>query len=473
MMGLARRFLCLVFCLLPAVAISQHSIPLGVKNVLNHRQLPDDSLSLYVENLNTGKVVIAWNEDVARNPASVMKLLTTLIALENLGPTYTWKTEMYLQGDIEGDTLNGDLLLKGYGDPFLVTERLWSLLRSLRRAGIREIDGDLLLDDSHFNVENYDPGAFDNQPLRAYNVAPNALLMNFQVVRFQFEPDVSNAMIKMRLDPELDNLQVVNRLSLRNGQCGGFQRGITITPNESVDRMIFSGAFPSGCRGYAMDRAVLDHNAFAFGLIKSLWRDMGGEITGDWRNVIVPENAKPLVTFESPPLTEIISRVNKHSNNVMARQLVYTLAAEELGPPGTSDKGKEVVSRWLAKRQLDFPELNFDNGAGLSRISRLTARHMGELLRYAWHSPLMPEFVASMSLSGVDGTLARRFRDDSLTGVAHMKTGSLDHVSAIAGYVQAQSGDRFIVVAMQNYHNVHRGTGDEVHKALLRWVHAL
>lgn len=466
-------FLCLIVAVLPVPADAQNSIPLGVKNVLNHRQLPDDSLSLYVENLRTGKVVIGWHEDEPRNPASVMKLLTTLIALENLGPTYTWKTEVYLLGEVEGGTLNGDLLLKGYGDPFLVTERLWSLLRALRRAGITTIDGDLLLDDSYFDTGNYDPGAFDNQPLRAYNVAPNALLMNFQVVRFQFEPDVAGAMINLHLDPELENLQVVNQLSLKNGRCGGYQRGITITPNESVDRMIFSGAFPTGCRTYAMDRAVLDHNAFAFGLVKALWREMGGEITGGWRNVITPEDAEPLVSYESPPLTEIISRVNKHSNNVMARQLVYTLAAEQLGAPGTSGKGKQVVSAWLAERQFDFAELNFENGAGLSRNSRLTARHMGELLRYAWHSPLMPEFVASMSLSGVDGTLARRFREDSLTGIAHMKTGSLDHVSSIAGYVQARSGDRFIVVALQNYQNVHRGTGDEVHTALLRWVQAL
>jgi D-alanyl-D-alanine carboxypeptidase/D-alanyl-D-alanine-endopeptidase (penicillin-binding protein 4) len=469
----AYLLLCLIALLLPALAGAQHSIPVGVKNVLNHRQLPDDSLSLYVENLRTGKAVIAWHEDVPRNPASVMKLLTTLIALETLGPTYTWKTEVYLLGEVEGDTLRGDLLLKGYGDPFLVTERLWSLLRALLRSGITTIDGDLLLDDSHFDTGDYDPGAFDNQPLRAYNVAANALLMNFQVVRFQFEPDVASAMIKLRLDPELENLQVVNQLSLKDGRCGGYQRGITITPNESVDRMIFSGAFPAGCRSYTMDRAVLGHNAFAYGLVKALWREMGGEITGGWRNAITPEDAEPFVTYESPPLTEIITRVNKHSNNVMARQLVYTLAAEQLGSPGTSSKGEEVVSAWLDDRQFDFAELNFDNGAGLSRNARLTARHLGELLRYAWHSPLMPEFVASMSLSGIDGTLARRFRDESLTGIAHMKTGSLDHVSSIAGYVQAQSGDRFIVVALQNYENVHRGTGDEVHTALLRWVQAL
>lgn len=462
-----------VLLLLPAISTAQHSIPVGVKNVLNHRQLPDDSLSLYVENLTTGKTVIAWNEDLPRNPASVMKLLTTLIALEELGPTYKWKTEVYLQGTIEEERLAGDLLLKGYGDPFLVTERLWSMLRGIRRTGVSTIDGDLLLDDSHFDIEDYDPGAFDNQPLRAYNVAPSALLMNFKVVRFQFEPDVASAMINLRLDPELDNLQVVNRLSLKNGRCGGYQRGITITPNETVDRMIFSGDFPSGCRSYAMDRTVLSHNEFAYGLFKTLWQEMGGTINGGWKNVTAPEGAEPFLTFESLPLREIISSVNKHSNNVMARQLVYTLGAEALGPPGTAEKGKQVVEEWLTERDFDFAELNFDNGAGLSRVSRLTARHLGELLRYAWQSPLMPEFISSMSLSGIDGTLTYRFRGDELAGRAHMKTGSLDHVSAIAGYLQARSGDRFIVVALQNYENVHRGTGEEVQAALLRWVDAL
>ena len=459
--------------LLPTIAVAQHSIPVGVKNVLNLRQLPDDSLSLYVENLTSGKTVIAWNEDTPQNPASVLKLLTTLVALEELGPTYRWKTEVYVRGTTEGDRLDGDLLLKGYGDPFLVTERLWAMMRGIRRTGISTIGGDLLLDDSYFDVADYDPGAFDNQPLRAYNVSPSALLMNFKVVRFQFEPDVANAIINLRLDPELDNLQVVNRLSLKNGRCGGYQRGITITPNENVDRMIFSGAFPSGCRSYAMDRTVLSHNEFAYGLFKTLWQEMGGTFNGGWRNAKASEEERPVITFESLPLTDIIGSVNKHSNNVMARQLVYTLGAEAHGEPGTAEKGRQVVEAWLAERGLEFPELSFDNGAGLSRVSRLTASHLGDLLRYAWYSPLMPEFVASMSLSGLDGTLARRFRGEDLTGRAHMKTGSLDHVAAIAGYLQARSGDRFIVVALQSYENVHRGTGEEVQAALLRWVDAL
>lgn len=471
-MNAATRTLLLIL-LLPAPAFAQHSIPVDVKNVLNYRHLPDDSLSLYVENLRTGQPVITWNEDEPRNPASVMKLLTTLMALDTLGPTYSWKTEVYVLGDIKEGRLGGDLLLKGYGDPFLVTERLWSIVRAIRHLGITTIDGDLLLDDSYFDVADDDPGAFDNQPLRAYNVAPNALMMNFKVVRFEFEPDVASALINLQLDPDLENLQVVNRLSLKNGRCTGYQRGITITPDADADRVVFSGDFPTGCRSYAMDRAVLGHNEFAYGLFRSLWEEMGGKITGGWKNVTTPEEAQPALTFSSPPLADIITSINKHSNNVMAKQLMYTMAAEEYGPPGTHDKNVKLVDAWLAAHKFEFPELNFENGAGLSRVSRLTARHLGELLSYAWYSPLMPEFVASMPLSGIDGTLARRLRSDGVKGTAHLKTGSLDDVSAIAGYVQSGSGERFIVVALQNYENIHRGPGDEVQAALLRWVHQL
>ncbi|MEX2122662.1 MAG: D-alanyl-D-alanine carboxypeptidase/D-alanyl-D-alanine-endopeptidase [Woeseia sp.] len=461
-------FLC-ALCL-PVAALAENTLPPGVRNVLNHRQLPDTSLSLYVENLRTGEPVLAWNEDEPRNPASVAKLLTTLVSLDVLGPSYTWKTDVYLAGEIRDDELDGDLLLKGYGDPYLTTERLWTMLHAVRDTGIRRISGDLLLDDSYFETGEYDPGAFDNSPLRAYNVAPNALLMNFKVVQYAFEPDAGGGKVNVRLHPELENLQVVNRLSVKDGRCGGYQRGITITPNEDVDQMIFSGTFPSGCASYAMNRTALGHNDFAYGLVKSLWREMGGELTGGWKNVMTPEGLEPLLTFESLSLAEVISKVNKYSNNVMARQLLYTLAVEKFGAPGTEENGRLVISEWLQERNFDFADLKLVNGAGLSRDTRMTARHLGILLSYAWRSAYMPEFVSSMSLPGLDGTMSSRYRDDALTGMAHIKTGSLDDVTAIAGYLQARSGERYIVVALQNFKDVHRGTGQEVQDAVLRWL---
>ena len=458
----------LSFCPLATLA-NGDELPIGVRSALQVRQVPQESLSITVEDVETGEVVLQWLPEEPRNPASTMKLLTTLVALDVLGPAYRWKTDIFALGEIKEGQLAGDLLLKGYGDPFLVTERVWQMLRSIRQSGIDDISGNLLLDDSYFDIGKYDPAAFDRQPLRAYNVAPNALLMNFKVVRYWFEPEGQS--VNVRLDPPLGNLRVDNKLRLVPGYCGGYQRGITVTTNEDNDHVTFSGKFPSGCKRYAMDRTVLSHGEFAYGLFGALWRESGGTFDGEWQNAVVAEDAEPLLTFESPPLTEMIASINKHSNNVMARQVLYTLSAEVLGPPGTEAGGRDVIAKWLGDNELQFGKLAVANGAGLSREARITAADMASLLRFAWKQPYMPEYLASLSLTGLDGTLSRRFRNSDLVGKAHLKTGSLDHVTAIAGYLQARSGRRFSVVVLHNFEDIHRGPGEEVQEALLRWLY--
>lgn len=466
-----RRVTILVLLLTSSALAAETELPVSVQSALNARNLPHASLSVSVIDVNSGKSVLQWRSDEARNPASTIKLVTTLVALDVLGPTYHWRTDVFARGEIENGRLDGDLLIKGYGDPFLVTERVWQLVQKIRHAGIREFNGDLLLDDSWFDVGEYDPAAFDRQPLRAYNVAPNALMMNFKVVRYWFEPDHEAGAVNVRLDPPLRNLQVQNRLRLAAHSCRGFQRGITISSNEAVDEITLSGKFPSGCRRYAMDRTALSHNEFVYGLFSTLWRDSGGIFDGGFRNTVIEEDEEPILSFASLPLTEVIARVNKHSNNVMARQLLYTLGAEVNGAPGTEDSGKAAIAKWLDDNKLASTRIAIDNGAGLSRTTRTSTGDMSRMLQFAWQQPYMPEFLSSMALSGLDGTLRRRFNDATLLGKAHMKTGSLDHVTAIAGYLQARSGRRFAIVAMQNYEDIHRGPGEEVQEALLRWVY--
>lgn len=472
-----RMFASIALSIIAAAAAyaDDKALPVAVQSIMNLRELPYDSLSIYVEDVETGDVVLRWLEGEPRNPASTIKLLTTLVSLDILGPAYRWKTEVFAHGEMDGERLDGDLLIKGYGDPFLVTERVWQLLRSIRLAGIREISGDLLIDDGYFEVRDYDPAAFDKQPLRAYNVAPNALLMNFKVVRYWFEPDHESATVKVTLDPALKNIRVRNQLDLATGRCRGYQRGITITTNEAVDEVTFSGRFPNGCKRYAMDRAALSHNAFVYGLFQYLWRQSGGKFDGGWKNLVADDvmnaDAKPILSFESLSLSDMITRVNKHSNNVMARQLLYTLSAEVKGPPGTEEGGRQVVADWLTENGLDSCLCAIENGAGLSRDARIAAADMGSLLRFAWRQPYMPEYLASMSVAGLDGTLSRRFRGTSLIGTAHLKTGSMDNVAAVAGYLQTRSGRRLAVVTMQNHKDVHRGPGEEVQEALLRWLY--
>ena len=463
--------LLLAVAIMQAAEATDTTLPMSVRGVLDLRQIPHESLSVYVEDLGTGEPVVRWLEDLPRNPASTMKLLTTLVALDLLGPAYTWRTEVYSPGDVDDGRLDGDLLIKGYGDPFLVIERVWQLLRRIRQTGIHDVAGDLLIDNSYFDVAEHDPAAFDGRPLRAYNVAPDALLMNFKVVRYWFEPDTEAHRVRVWLDPPLENIHVENRLVLAPGPCRGYQRGITMTVNDAINTVTFSGKFPESCHGYALDRTMLDHGEYAFGLFSSLWRESGGRFDGDWSRAAAPADMHPIVTFESLPLADLIARVNKHSNNVMARQVLYTVSAERLGVPGTEAGGRMVVRDWLAANEFEFDGLMFDNGTGLSRDARISAREFGSLLRYAWAQPYMPEYLASMPLSGLDGTLSDRFDDAELTGMAHLKTGSLDHVSAIAGFMQSRSGRRFAVVMLHNYQDIHRGSGDEAQTALLRWLY--
>ena len=466
------RFAPLLSLLLAAPLVaSEPFLPPPVEKRLAYRQVPEAATSIYVEDLETGEVVVRWNENVPRNPGSTIKLLTTLAALDILGPTYTWRTDIYALGAVAEGRLDGDLLIRGQGDPFLVTERVWQMLREVRQAGIDEITGDLLLDDSYFEVGPYDPGEFDGQPLRAYNVAPHALLMNYKAVRYWFEPVPETGKVEIWTDPPIANLEIDNQLKLASGACRGYQRGITITANATVNRVTFSGKFPSGCERYAMSRTALNHNSFVYGLFKSIWQEGGGKFDGGWTTATAPADQEPIVHFRSLPLTDVISRVNKHSNNVMARQLLFTMSAEVLGPPGTEAGGREVVGDWLRRNGLEFSELGFDNGAGLSREARMTAADFGAMLRFAWRQPYMPEYLSSMSLAGLDGTLRYRMDDGPIEGSAHLKTGSLDHVAGIAGYLQARSGRRFAVVVLQNHKDIHRGYGDETQEALLRWLY--
>jgi D-alanyl-D-alanine carboxypeptidase/D-alanyl-D-alanine-endopeptidase (penicillin-binding protein 4) len=451
-----------------AAAVSE-TLPGPVQRVLEGHGLDPGDVSIYVRELGGGREVIAHEADVPRNPASVIKLLTTFVALDELTPAYTWRTAIYADGTLDGDRLTGNLVIKGGGDPYLVQERFWVLLGELRRRGVREISGDLVVDGSYFQPGPEDPGAFDQQPLRAYNVTPHALLVNFNVVRFWFEPRPDG--VAVSLEPPLPNVRIENRLRPAAGRCRGYQRGIAMRASRAEGTVTLSGDFPTACGRYSLGRSVLSHEDYAYGLFTLLWRELGGEFTGELVVAEAPEDAELLVSMDSPPLGEVIRSVNKYSNNVMTRQLFYTLGIERYGPPGTEENGRRAIRAWLDENGLDFPELIMENGAGRSRDARITARHMGDLLATAWESRWMPEFASSMAISGMDGTYRRRLRGEATAGRARLKTGSLDDVSAVAGYLQALDGARYAVVVLHGASGVHRGPGDELQDALLDWVH--
>lgn len=459
--------------LLAAPGHLRAELPERIGNVLDALDIPHADVSVLIERVSDHSNVLSHLPDTARNPASVMKLVTTYSALEILGPAYVWPTEVYLLGDFDGRVLNGDLGLKGYGDPFLVQEEVWKLLRRLRRIGLQHVTGDLILDDSYFDVREPPPGEFDSQPARTYNVIPNSLLMNFQAVQFQFRPDLIRDRVRVALEPPLRNVSVDNNLTLGSGRCGGYQRGIAF--NYGIgdrDRVVLDGEFSRYCRVYSMTRSVLDHDTYAWGLIRSLWDELGGRIEGQLRSIPIPSEAEASLIWSSRPLAEVMRSINKNSNNVMTRQLLYTMAAETSGAPGTRVNGVAAIDEFLRGLDLNTESLVVVNGAGLSRDARISARLLVDMLQHSQQSPYAAEFVASLSIGGLDGTTRGRYDRAAGRGLTHVKTGRLDHVSGLAGFAHASDGTTYVMTVFVNSPDAHRGLGQEVEEAVLGWLFA-
>ena len=453
-----------------AAAQAAEGWPASVQQALRTAGIPPASAAAVVQQVDSRKPSLQVNETVAMNPASVMKLVTTLAGLEVLGPNYRWRTNAYLDGALRDGVLQGSLILKGTGDPKLSFESFWLLLRALRDRGLREVRGDLVLDRSYFATGEHDPSRFDAEPLRAYNVGPDALLVSFKSVSFQFIPDAESGSVLVLAQPRPEQLEVVSILRASGGACGDWRDKVRADfQTASKLRAMFTGEYPTSCGERTWHVALLSHPEFVGGVFKQLWPELGGLLRGSVREGAVPPGTKLLYSHESPALAEIVRDINKFSNNVMARQLYLTLGAEAARPPGRLDKSFAVVRSWLAKKALEMPELVIENGSGLSRRERISAQSLAAMLVHAFHSTVMPEFVASMPLVAVDGTMRKRLKGEEVAGSAHIKTGSLGDVRAIGGYVLDRKGRRHAVVMMVNHANAH--LAQPAMDELLRWVH--
>jgi D-alanyl-D-alanine carboxypeptidase/D-alanyl-D-alanine-endopeptidase (penicillin-binding protein 4) len=455
----------------PAVGAREFSLPDAVAQALADAHIPLTNVGVVVQEIGAASPVLAVNAERPLNPASVMKLVTTYAALELLGPAYTWRTEAHASGNVAGATLAGDLYLKGSGDAGLTIERFWLLLRELRSRSVRRIRGDLVLDRTRFAPMPHDPGAFDGEPYAAYNVGADALLLNFNVVRLRFSPNSDTDTLSIVSEPRPVGLDIASLVKLVSGPCGDWKDGIRadLVRHGRRARLVLTGTFAATCGDEELSLSVLDHSEFVLGVFRQLWSELGGTLDGDVREGTVPPGIKPLAAIESPSLTEVVRDINKFSNNVMARQLFLTLGAEHGHVPASEADGAAAVLAWLKAKGLTFPELELDNGAGLSRRERISAASLARLLQAAYRSPVMPEFLASLPVLAVDGTMRRRLNAEAIAGHAHIKSGTLNGVKTMAGYVLDQAGRRWVVVFLVNDANA--VAVRPAQDALLRWVY--
>jgi serine-type D-Ala-D-Ala carboxypeptidase/endopeptidase (penicillin-binding protein 4) len=452
-------------------------LPPAVAAAISSYQMPASNVSIYVQDTRTDTVILAHNEDMPRQPASTIKVLTTIAALDTLGPAYTWVTRAYATGPIRNGVLDGDLVIVGGGDPYLTAERWWSFVTQLHQTGLTTINGDIVIDRTYFAPLDDDRASFDGQPYRSYNVIPDALMVNFQTSTFTIGSELVSSNGKLagiNIDPLPANLEVRNQVRLGNGNCRRAQQGLRFnTPSGPGGNVIeISGMMPRGCGRYNATRALMSAPEYAYGTFRTLWQQSGGTIKGKLRVESLPAKARLLLEYPSLTMGEVTRLVNKFSNNVMARTLMLTIGAEQFGSPATVENGRRAVRQWLHDKNIDIPGFALDNGSGLSRNERMTAHGMADVLRAAARSPYAPEFIASLPLGGTDGTLRSRFNAPGMQGRIRMKTGTLDDVGNIAGYVNAVSGNQYIVVIFIDHAGTYFSVDHDVQAAVLRWVFA-
>jgi serine-type D-Ala-D-Ala carboxypeptidase/endopeptidase (penicillin-binding protein 4) len=451
------------------LAAQAHAGPLppDVEAALQRANVPREALAVVVQEVGASTPRLAWQALTPMNPASLMKLLTTSAALDLMGPAFTWSTPVWIHGTTLNGVLDGNLVIKGTGDPRLVQERLWLLLRRVQQLGVREIRGDIVIDRSAFNLPPHNPADFDNEPYRPANAGPDALLLNYKSVGLTFTPDAARGIAIVSSEPPLAGVRIDVSVPLSNGTCDDW-RGALRPDFADPLRIRFLGSYSASCGERQWPVAYADPKGYNARVLVGLWREMGGRLVGRVREGVAPSDP-PSFELSSPPLAELIRDINKFSNNVMAQQLFLSLAYTQRGL-GNPEQARDVLRMWLAERLGNGNEsgrgLVIDNGSGLSRDTRMTAQLLARVLQAAYAGPSMPELMSSLPVTGIDGTM-RRARG-SATGRAHLKTGSLRDVAGIAGYVLSAGGRRHVLVAIVNHPNANAAR--PALEALVQWT---
>jgi D-alanyl-D-alanine carboxypeptidase/D-alanyl-D-alanine-endopeptidase (penicillin-binding protein 4) len=414
-------------------------------------------VSLQVVNVSTGEEVYSWGEDLPLTPASTMKVLTSAAALKTLGGSHRYRTGLYRTADLTSEgVIEGDLYVHGTGDPTLVMEKMWKLVYDLRLAGVHEIRGDLVFDDSYFDDRHLIEGwrkDVDMAQGPAYFAPTGALSMNYNTLCIVVSPGTAvGEEGRVQLEVPFDAVTFDNQLETVSSSSRGWVR-IERAVDETAGTAVYTvqGKVPMAEAPSRHYRAVHDPLAFYISTLEQLLAEQDIEVKGASRQGSLPEDPTLVVEQVSPPLSEILSHTNKYSNNFMAEQVLKTIGAEAGDGTGSTASGVEVMSDYLESLGIPPADFTLVNGSGLARTIVLRPSHINAVLIDMFHDDRhSPEFLASMSIAGVDGTLRRRFTEDELVGRVRGKTGSLNGVACLTGYFRADDGEIYALTVLAN-----------------------
>lgn len=478
-MNIRRLAFAIAFAWLP---LAQAALPEPVAKALEAAAIAPESVGAIVIRGDT--LVLDHYPERAMQPASTMKLVTTMAGLELLGPVFRGRTELLSAAEVKGDALKGDLVLRGGADFDLSAFELERMLQKLRNRGIRRIEGNLVVDRTLFTPTRLDIGVppFDESPEAYYNVIPDAALVNANMLDLDIRS--TDKAIKVAVYPQLDRVRVTSEMKLVDGECDKWEEGWQL-PEVRLDadklNVVLRGTFPKSCSA-TNSVNVIDRQEYVGRAFRAAWKRLGGTLGGKVTEGRAPEGAELLAQHVSRTLPEIVRDTNKPSDNLFARTIFLSLGALEpdtalgshpiagIEAQTTLVRADATVRAWLRARGIGDDGLVLENGSGLSRLERITPLQMAGVLQAALKSNWLPEFAASLPIVGVDGTMRRRLNGSPAAQRGRLKTGTLRNVVAVAGYVPDALGRQCVVVAFVNDERAGNGNGRAVIDALVDWV---
>jgi len=445
-------------------------IPHNLATEISNIPLNKANYSIHIQSVNSKTPIASWRTHVKRSPASVIKLLTTYSALLKLGFDYRWETKFLYTGRLKNGVLNGDLYVKASGNPTLDTADVYDIASQIRGAGISKIKGNIVIDRTLFKVGNKNNSGFDKNLHSPYNAMPDAIMFNKRKSTICITPRSKKARISKDVPDQ--SYSVVNKLKMVNGSCRGSRAWprVSVKTNDSGRSTVFlTGKLSKRCGDRKVCKVIsMPHRAFYYAL-KNILKNEGVSVTGTLKLKKVPTHAKHIFTHYSDSLESVISTIAKKSDNLMARQLMFTMGAVSFDGQSTPYKSRKAIENILNKHFiLEKGTTYIANGSGLSRSAKLTAKSLANLLDHGYKN-YGQRWMDTLATAGIDGTIKRRFKHSSVYGRAWMKTGTIKRVKNIAGYVQGASGETYVVVILVN-DSYSRKYGAKLANQVIEWV---
>ena len=466
-------FISLMLVLLISVsADAENTLPAEIELLASKHNIPLDNLSIIVQPVGSDIRLINLNPSVYRNPASVTKLLTAYVGIDYLGPDFTWTTQVF-SSDAINDGIVDHLIFKGGGDPYITIERLQKMVTKLRNLGIHTINNGLIVDQGFFQQLRISTTVFDDDPLRPYNVMHTSFLVNSNKIDFTVKKKSNNT---TQIEPVFlpEGVSFINQLQIAVGSCGNFRNAVNFTlineekypPNTLI---VLTGNYPENCDSFEHDISLTDANHYFYGAFKKLWLESGGNFKGYVREGKAKFFDRPLISFNSATLREIATESVKNSDNLIARHIF--LSFNQSWGEKNYKASRKIMKKVLSNNGIGITNSTFiENGSGLSRTTKIMPETILDLLQVMQQNSSSNILLHALPVSGVDGTLEDKYQSDLLKKRLKLKTGTLDGVSGLAGFINGLSGKEYIVVFIHNDIPDYSYRISPFREALLNWI---